>query len=163
MKLSEMNKTEILEIAEEFGTDATEDLNEAQIIARLVEDGVTQEMVDTFLDGKAARIEALEKAEAEAAAAAAAEEAAVITSAAVTGKGRGRAKAAVAAPVAKVEVPDQVLIYMDRENPTYKIRGYTFTKDHPFALVREADAEYIVEHEEGFSYATPKQAREFYS
>lgn len=63
---------------------------------------------------------------------------------------------------ASTTVPDTVLIKMSRENPRYDIRGYKFTKDHPFALVRSDDAEYIVSEVEGFGYATPREAKEFY-
>lgn len=154
IKLQDMQKPELLALADEFGVEASEDLNEKQIIARFVEDGVTQDMVDTFVQGK----EAAEKAAAEEAERKAA--AANSTPTPEKPKARG-VKAKVA--VASVEVPEQVLLCMDRENPTYKVRGYTFTREHPFALVSAEDAEFIVEHEEGFTYATPKQAREFYS
>lgn len=55
------------------------------------------------------------------------------------------------------------LLRMLRENGTYEIRGYKFTKGHPFALVGEDDAEFIVENDpSGFRYATPKEAKDFY-
>jgi hypothetical protein len=55
------------------------------------------------------------------------------------------------------------LLRMLRENGTYEIRGYKFTKAHPFALVNEDDAEFIVENDSsGFRYATPKEAKDFY-
>ena len=57
---------------------------------------------------------------------------------------------------------DTVLLKMTRANYVYEIRGYSFAKAHPFGLVAESDAEYIVENDEGFRYATPKEAAEFY-
>jgi len=55
------------------------------------------------------------------------------------------------------------LLKMLRANGTYEIRGIKFTKEHPFALVPEDDAEYIVESDaQGFRYATPKEAAEYY-
>lgn len=55
------------------------------------------------------------------------------------------------------------LIRMNRANPTYEIRGYRFTQEHPFALVAEDDAEFITEYDpEGFRYATPKEAQAYY-
>lgn len=54
------------------------------------------------------------------------------------------------------------LLKMTRENGTYEIRGISFKKDHPFALVPSEDAEWIVENIEGFRYATPREAQEFY-
>ncbi len=54
------------------------------------------------------------------------------------------------------------LIKMTRANGTYEVRGYTFKKSHPFAIVSESDAEWITENVDGFQYATPKEAAEFY-
>jgi hypothetical protein len=55
------------------------------------------------------------------------------------------------------------LLRMLRANASYEIRGVRFTREHPFALVPEEDAEFIVENDpEGFRYATPKEAAEYY-
>lgn len=143
MKLSTMSKDELIEIADEFGTEANESLSETQIIARLLEEGVTEEMIVTFWDGKYPPEVAEE---------------AVVLSKKVISK-----KEMQASSVVKVEIPEQVLIFMDRENPTYEIRGYRFTSEHPFALVSADDAEVITAGDEGFRYATPKQARAYYS
>lgn len=63
---------------------------------------------------------------------------------------------------AKAQLPKQ-LVRMLRANGTYEIRGYVFKREHPFALVAEDDAEFIVENDpEGFRYATPKEAQAFY-
>ncbi len=56
----------------------------------------------------------------------------------------------------------QALLKMQRENSTFEIRGYRFTKAHPFAVVAESDAEWIVDNVDGFRYATPREAQEFY-
>lgn len=57
---------------------------------------------------------------------------------------------------------EQQLLRMMRENGTFDIRGYRFTKSHPFAVVAASDAEWIVENVDGFRYATPREAQEFY-
>lgn len=55
------------------------------------------------------------------------------------------------------------LLRMLRGNASYEIRGVRFTKQHPFALVPTEDAEFITENDpEGFRYATPKEAAEYY-
>lgn len=55
------------------------------------------------------------------------------------------------------------LLRMLRANASYEIRGVKFTKEHPFALVPSEDAEFITENDpEGFRYATPKEAAEYY-
>lgn len=64
--------------------------------------------------------------------------------------------------VEKSKLPKS-LLKMIRANGTYEIRGYTFKREHPFALVAEDDAEFIVENDpDGFRYATPKEAQAFY-
>ena len=69
---------------------------------------------------------------------------------------------AVAAAEEKAAAP-KTLLRMLRANGTYEIRGYRFTRQHPFALVAEDDAEFITENDPaGFRYATPKEAQAFY-
>jgi hypothetical protein len=68
----------------------------------------------------------------------------------------------VTAPAVPVAAPGQdYLIKMDRENPLYEIRGYRFTKEHPYQLVRPEHAETIL-REPGFRVAYPSEAQEFY-
>lgn len=55
------------------------------------------------------------------------------------------------------------LIKMTRENLRYDTRGYTFTKEHPYALVKPEDVPYILEKEDGFRQAYPTELQEFYS
>lgn len=66
------------------------------------------------------------------------------------------------APVEDAE-EELVLVKMIRANNTYQIRGYTFKREHPFCLVKEGDADYLIEKDGGFRMASPKEAREFYS
>lgn len=70
-------------------------------------------------------------------------------------------RAAAEKEAAKAEEP-QALLKMTRANATFEIRGYRFTKEHPFAVVAESDAEWIVDNVEGFRYATPREAQEYY-
>lgn len=55
------------------------------------------------------------------------------------------------------------LIKMTRENVRYDTRGYTFTKEHPYALVKPEDVEFILEKESGFRQAYPSELQEFYA
>lgn len=64
--------------------------------------------------------------------------------------------------VATTQRPAKTLIKMDRQNPSFQIRGYKFTQENPFALVTEEDAEFLVDLNDGFYYATPREAAEFY-
>lgn len=63
-------------------------------------------------------------------------------------------------PVPKRQI---VLLKMERANPSFAIRGYNFTKAHPFLPVEESDAAYIIHNEDGFRVALPSEAEAFYS
>lgn len=69
----------------------------------------------------------------------------------------------VAQPAIVPQTPaDQFLLKMVRENPLFEVRGYRFTEEHPYALVKANDAMYILEHEDGFRQAYPQELAEFY-
>lgn len=55
-----------------------------------------------------------------------------------------------------------VLLVMKRENPTFVVRGYRFTKQHPFVTVTPEDADYIVTHYDGFRPALASEAERYY-
>ena len=55
-----------------------------------------------------------------------------------------------------------VLVRMRRMNPSFQFRSYKFTKDHPFALMTEDDADAIMTLENGFSRATVQEAEQYY-
>lgn len=55
------------------------------------------------------------------------------------------------------------LIKMTRENIRFDTRGYTFTQEHPYALVQPEDVEYLLEVEDGFRQAYPSELSDFYS
>lgn len=67
----------------------------------------------------------------------------------------------VAEPVIK-ETADKYLIKMVRDNVLYETRGYRFTQEHPYALVNANDAQYILAKEDGFRQAFPDELEEFY-
>lgn len=56
-----------------------------------------------------------------------------------------------------------VVLKMERPNGRFDIRGYTFTKEHPFRPVTEEDADWIVTHEFGFRRATTEEVADYYS
>ncbi len=57
----------------------------------------------------------------------------------------------------------KTLLKMTRKNGTFVIRGYRFTREHPFLVVTEADANYLIEVIGGFAIASPAEAKSFYS
>lgn len=56
-----------------------------------------------------------------------------------------------------------VLIKMERKNPTFQAYGITFTREHPYAIVNEFTAQQIIDSFEGFRLASPAEAKAFYS
>lgn len=159
MSLDKLKADELRVLASEgFAVDVPENANKSQLVAALVENGVTWDaaLQSPFLPERFKPVVEPEPVV----------EQPVVTTASL--KAEPEVVAVVTEPeepvriTPKISVPDKVLLKMDRENPRYDIRGYKFTAAHPFALVSEADAEYITENIEGFKYASPKEAREFY-
>lgn len=63
----------------------------------------------------------------------------------------------------KPNVREKFLIKMVRDNPRFDLKGgISFTQEHPYALVDEAMADYLLTREDGFRQATPGELREFY-
>lgn len=60
------------------------------------------------------------------------------------------------------DVEEKVLLKMTRANGTFEVRGVKFTKANPYAIVKERDADFILDNYEGFKIASPKEVREFY-
>lgn len=56
-----------------------------------------------------------------------------------------------------------VLIKMERKNPTFQAYGVTFTREHPYAIVNEVTAQQIIDNYDGFRLASPAEAKAFYS
>ena len=55
-----------------------------------------------------------------------------------------------------------ILVKMTRANPTFRFRGYKFTKEHPFVLMNEGDANDIVRFEVGFSMSNVEETETYY-
>lgn len=135
-ELTELTKDELVAAAEQFGVEFKRAMSKADIVERLTEDGVTMELINSF---KPVEDEDEEPV----------------------------AEAAVEAPVVVVveeeDDEDLTLVVMIRNNGTYQVRGYTFKREHPFALVKSSDADYLIHQDGGFRMATPNEAREYYS
>lgn len=133
----ELSHTELNEVAAAFGVDFEKQANKNEKLSELAENGVTVDMWNE-ING-------------------AAEEPDEEDSPSAT-------TPPVEAPKTEEAQPEQekVLIKMTRFNNTYHIRGYQFSRQHPFALVSESDADYLCRVDGGFQMATPGEAREFY-
>ncbi len=67
-------------------------------------------------------------------------------------------------PEPKVVDPNQktVLIKYGRQNPTFEVLGFTFSKRHPFASVPEDVAEHLVRNVTGFRLALQSEITDYY-
>lgn len=137
MSYESLNNDVLRQVAEHFGVEVKKTDNKAKMIAALVEDGVDWEMYkEAFPD-----VEDLPDAEPENVATPVVEK----------------------EPVEVIRSAPTVLVKMERMNPRFEIRGYKFSKDHPFVPVTEEDANYIISNLDGFRIAMPKEAEDFYS
>ena len=131
MKIDELKK-----VAEGFGVDLDGAKNKVEILSVLLEEGVTFDMYNKFVEAEREQIEEPERVEE-----------------VVKQKPQDLKK----------QNKDKVLIKMERHNFTYQTYGHSFSKDHPFIAMSEKDAQTIFDNEQGFRMATPKEVQEFYS
>lgn len=57
----------------------------------------------------------------------------------------------------------EILVKMTRLNPSYQWGKYIFTKEHPFLVMPEDDAQDLFDSEEGFAPANPREAANYYN
>lgn len=55
-----------------------------------------------------------------------------------------------------------LLLKMVRQNPTFEVFGYKFTKNSPYRAIPSDDAQKIMDTFEGFVIATPSEVKSFY-
>lgn len=137
-KFEELTVPELKGVAEQFAVDLDGISKKADIIAEIKAMGVDWQMYAATLE-PVVEEEPVELAELD--------EAPLVNE--------------VPAPVEE-EDEDPVVVKMTRANFTYEIRGYRFTRQHPYALVKEEDADYLIEVDGGFRMASPREIREYY-
>ena len=138
---NQLNKTILQQLADEFAVDYTEDDTKKELIAALQEDGVTWAMYkETFPS-----VEDMPDAEPKE-------------------DDKPEEDGDPADSTKKfTEKPKTVLVKMTRANGSFQIRGYNFTREHPFLPVSEEDAIYLTEEQKGFKIANPRELEEYYS
>ena len=136
--LNKLTKEELLAAAEQFGVEFKRAMSKADLVAALTEDGVDVDLIN-----------GLKKIQEDAA----------------DDEFGALEPEPVQEDAGAQDEDDEnlVLVRMIRANNTYQIRGYTFTRAHPYALVKENDADFLIERDGGFRMASPKEAREYYS
>jgi hypothetical protein len=131
MKIDELKK-----VAEGFGVDLDQAKNKVEILSILLEEGVTFDMYNKFIEAEREQTEEPEEVKE-----------------LVKQKPQDLKK----------QNKDKILIKMERHNFNYETYGYSFSKEHPFIAMSEKDAQVIFDNEDGFRMATPKEVQEFYS
>lgn len=138
-KFEDLTKPELVAVGEMFGTDIHPNTAKPKMISMLGDDGVTVQM---YLDA-VAKTETPDE-----------DEPVELTK-------FDDAPLDDDPEEPEVDEDEAYIVKMTRKNKTYQVRGYEFTQDHPYALVREDDADYLIETG-GFRIAGPKEIKEYY-
>ncbi len=64
---------------------------------------------------------------------------------------------------ADVHFSSTILLKMSRQNPSFEVFGYRFSRTHPYQVMPQEDAQKIMDTYEGFVIASPDEARSFYA
>lgn len=156
-KFEDYTIAELREIAEEEFAVESEGLNQAEVIAALLESGVTfDQHLDNHPEFKAvddAKVEAAEEHSAPGV---------VTTTQMETAPVEPEEVKIVVKEDTPLSTREEWLIKMDRPNPLYEVRGHRFTQENPYALVSPEDAEYLLTKETGFRQATPTELQKYY-
>lgn len=144
--LEELRVPELDQALEFFGVEAPEGANKAAKVAALAEFGVTREEWDKHLGTEEE------------------DDSNVVTSSDARSEVKTEEVRDEQAEPRRVQAPEtkEVVLVMERANPTYVIYGVTFTRTHPYAVVSEEVAERIMRNHRGFRPAAPHEIREYY-
>jgi hypothetical protein len=137
MSFDKLNATELRKVVENFvgETEAKDAKNKNELLAILADEGVSFSMYQSLSKSDKADPEEV------------------------------LAPRSQAQDPTKVDVDNldhQVVLKMERENGTFQAYGITFTKDHPFAVVSEEQANQICTTFQGFRPALPMELKEYY-
>lgn len=145
LDVNELRKTAV----EDFAVDIKATDNKKTVLAALLEDGVEWEQYAALKGLSVPTPEPVVEAAPE------------VDTADATVVPAPEVEIITAQPLAPATV-QKYLIKMNRDNVRFDVRGHKFTKEHPYALVNSDDANYILEKEQGFAMATPRELEEFY-
>ncbi len=133
MSFDTMKLKELQTVADEFGVDTEGLRSKKQVIAALLDEGVTFEEFE-----RVQNLEAVEEP--------------IVLEAPVP-----------VHVAAQPPSSDELLVKMDRSNFRFEAYGAVFTKEHPFAVVPVETANAIFRSFEGFRVANPMELEEYYS
>lgn len=171
MSFDKLKEEELRHAAELFAVDldsavVNNKLNRKMAAAAFAEEGVTYDMYTELVAQHEKARQELAEAEAKEAELAAQREAATIKAADLGVDDEDVEPEAdyVLAPRKRKRPSQQdILVKMERQNPYYEVNGKVFTREHPFVLMTEDEAQGVFDAEWGFRQATPREAAEYYS
>lgn len=132
-----MTLIELKKVADDFGVDSPVKITKQKLIDLLAEEGVTH---DVYVHFDKLSKDAEKKQEE-----------------------RQQFVPVQYAPAPQFFAPRTILVKMDRENLSYQVGKYLFTREHPFVSMPEWDATFLFSTETGFRVANPIEAQQFYS
>jgi hypothetical protein len=142
--LEKMRKDELILVANEFGVELSENDTKNQILEKLREDGITDELAQDFFNRSVSEEEVRSDSGS--------------TEAEQEEEGKEETK-----PEPETSVKeDKVIVLMTRKNPMYSGKGYVFTRNHPFQALPKSLAEHLISNEKGFRQATESEVKSFY-
>lgn len=155
MSFRNLNKEKLLYAAEFAGVNVNDENTKAEIIAALEEAGFSWSNYQKFVEAED-RVAGESLKQAEASQRPHYEE-----------TRQGTAEEPFATPAAQaVQFNENVLLKMERQNGTFDILGYRFTKKQPFIVMSADEAQKVIDIAStmggGFRIATPKEAKEYF-
>jgi hypothetical protein len=153
MSFKNLNKEELLKAAGCFDVYVTEDNTKAEIIAALEESEISWSNYKKFVEKNEEPIGSVE------------DDTSLPNRNAYETK--PEAKVYAQGPAAQaVEFNKMVLVKMERKNGTFEILGRKFTRDQPFQVMSENEAQDIIDTAAtmggGFRIATPAEAKSYF-
>lgn len=160
MKIEDFTKQELYAIADKFGVDVEKDSNKAPLVKAIEDNHVTPELVFEQIPEFDNRYNVVDPDELRKQS----EPDNVVRSQEAINRVPEDKEVKIITQEEFKPVPqEKYLIKMDRQNHYFEVAGYTFTKDHPYALVDAEKVNQIVREEEGFRIATPDELQNYYN
>lgn len=166
MSLSDLSNSQMKDVADEFVLDV--DIDNEDDVRAAVEGLNPDEVALSFPQWAETIIDEPEEDDEE--------ETGLVTSDNTPKKGTAKKTAAKKAPAkkaaaaktaeskSKTVIPDdRTLLKMTRNNPVYEVRGYRFTRQMPYVFVKNADVDFLIEVEGGFTVAKPSEVEKFFN
>jgi hypothetical protein len=162
MSFSNLNRKKLVEAADHFDVEIGEDDTRAQIITALEESNISWNNYKKFVEGNEAMV--VDTSTNVDLPAPVQDDVQESNSNAYDTKVEAKDTEQTAAE--SVQFNKTVLLKMERKNATYQILGRRFTRDQPFQVMTEDEAQRIIDTAEreggGFRIATPAEAKSYF-